>query len=317
MQLFWGKSRFGEITMTFGAMLGSVELGLIYSIMALGVFLSFRTLNTPDLTVDGSIVTGMAVSAMICSVGGNPWLALVAAFIAGCFAGFITALLNTKLGIQPLLAGILVMLGLYSINLRIMGGKSNVAIIKSDTIYKNFREFAQTEYSSIILGLIILTLITACFYYFLKTRLGFALRATGDNEDMVRASGIYSNTMRLIGMGLSNGLVGLAGGLLAQYQSVADIGMGVGMVVVGLASVIIGEAVFGTRSLIRRLIAVSLGAILYRMIIAFAFNLGMPSTDLKLVSAVIVTFALSTGALGERFSIPTLFQKVGAKNANN
>lgn len=303
--------------MTFGAVLGSVELGLIYSIMALGVFLSFRTLNTPDLTVDGSIVTGMAVSAMICSVGGNPWLALIVAFIAGCFTGFITALLNTKLGIQPLLAGILVMLGLYSVNLRIMGGKANIAIIKSDTVYKNFRELVQTEYSSIILGLIILILITSCFYYFLRTRLGFALRATGDNDDMVRASGINSDKMRLIGMGLSNGLVGLAGGLLAQYQSVADIGMGVGMVVVGLASVIIGEAVFGTQSLMRRLIAVSLGAILYRMIIAFAFNLGMPSTDLKLVSAVIVTFALSTGVLGERFSIPALFQKVGTKNAKS
>ncbi|MDD4566203.1 MAG: ABC transporter permease [Eubacteriales bacterium] len=303
--------------MTFGAVLGSVELGLIYSVMALGVFLSFRTLSTPDLTVDGSIVTGMAVSAMICSVGGNPWLALIAAFIAGCLAGFVTALLNTKLGIQPLLAGILVMLGLYSVNLRIMGGKANIAIIKSDTVYKSFGELVQTQYSSIILGLIILILITGCFYYFLRTRLGFALRATGDNEEMVRASGINSDRMRLLGIGLSNGLIGLAGGLLAQYQSVSDIGMGVGMVVVGLASVIIGEAVFGTRSLLRRLIAVSLGAILYRMIIAFAFNLGMPSTDLKLVSAVIVTIALSTGVLGEKFSIPALFQKGGKKNAEN
>ena len=299
--------------MTFGAALGSVELGLIYAIMALGVFLSFRTLNTPDLTVDGSIVTGMAASVMVCSAGGNPWLGLFLAFIVGCLAGFITALLNTKLGIQPLLAGILVMLGLYSVNLRIMGGKANVAIIKSDTVYKSFQELVRTEYSSMILGLILLILITACFYYFLRTRLGFALRATGDNDDMVRASGINSDAMRLIGLGLSNGLVGLAGGLLAQYQSVADIGMGVGMVVVGLASVIIGEAVFGTRSLMRRLIAVSLGAILYRMIIAFAFNLGMPSTDLKLVSAVIVTFALSTGVLGEKFSIPALIQKGGAK----
>ncbi|MDD2190022.1 MAG: ABC transporter permease [Eubacteriales bacterium] len=303
--------------MTFGAVIGSVELGLIYSIMALGVFLSFRTLNTPDLTVDGSIVTGMAVSAMICSIGGNPWLALIAAFIAGCLAGFVSALLNTKLGIQPLLAGILVMLALYSVNLRIMGGRANIAIIKSDTVYKNFEELVQSQYSSIILGLIILILITACFYYFLRTRLGFALRATGDNEDMVRSSGINSDAMRLLGMGLSNGMVGLAGGLLAQYQSVSDIGMGVGMVVVGLASVIIGEAVFGTTSLLRRLIAVSLGAILYRMIIALAFNLGMPSTDLKLISAVIVTIALSTGVLGEKFSIPALFQKGGKNNAKS
>ncbi|HYE69714.1 MAG TPA: hypothetical protein VEA58_13945 [Anaerovoracaceae bacterium] len=301
--------------MTIDAIVGSIELGLIYSIMALGVFLSFRTLNTPDLTVDGSIVTGMAASVMVCSAGGNPYVALLAAFIVGCLAGTVTALLNTKLGIQPLLAGILVMLGLYSVNLRIMGGKSNVAIIKSDTVYKSFEDIVPTEYSSLILGFIILTLVTAAFYYFLRTRLGFALRATGDNDDMVRASGINSSTMRVIGLGLSNGMVGFAGGLLAQYQSVADAGMGVGMVVIGLASVIIGEAVFGTKSLLRRLIAVCLGAILYRTVIAFAFNLGMPSTDLKLVSAVIVTIALSSGMMGEKFSIPALFKKGGAKNA--
>jgi len=307
--------------MTIDAILGSIELGLIYAIMALGVFLSFRTLNTPDLTVDGSIVTGMAASVMICSAGGNPYLALLAAFIVGCAAGTVTALLNTKLGIQPLLSGILVMLGLYSVNLRIMGGKSNVAIIKSDTVYKSFQELVPSEYSALILGTIILTLVTAAFYYFLRTRLGFALRATGDNDEMVRASGINSSTMRVIGLALSNGMVGLAGGLLAQYQSVADAGMGVGMVVIGLASVIIGEAVFGTKSLLRRLIAVSLGAILYRTVIAFAFNLGMPSTDLKLVSAVIVTIALSTGMMGEKFSIaalirkPAFTKKGGAKNA--
>lgn len=298
--------------MTFDAVLGSVELGLIYAVMALGVFLSFRTLNTPDLTVDGSMVTGMAASAMVCSAGGNPYLGLLLAFAAGCLAGSVTALLNTKLRIQPLLTGILVMLGLYSVNLRIMGGKSNIALTQSDTVYKSFQTIVPTEFSSLILGLIILTLITACFYYFLKTRLGFALRATGDNDDMVRASGINSDTMRLMGLSLSNGMVAFAGGLLAQYQSFADAGMGVGMVVVGLASVIIGEAVFGTGSLLRRLIAVSLGAILYRMVIALAFNLGMPSTDLKLVSAVIVTFALSTGMMGEKFS---LIRKGGAKNA--
>jgi len=299
-----------------GTIEGSAELGLIYAILALGVFLSFRTLNTPDLTVDGSIVTGMAASVMVCSAGGNPYLALLAAFAAGCIAGSVTALLNTKLGIQPLLAGILVMLGSYSVNLRIMGGKSNVAIIKSDTVYKSFHELVPTEYSPLILGVVILAVITSAFYYFLRTRLGFALRATGDNDDMVRASGIDSDTMRLIGLSLSNGMVGLAGGLLAQYQSVADAGMGVGMVVIGLASVIIGEALFGTRSLLRRLIAVSLGAILYRMVIAFAFSAGMPSTDLKLVSAVIVTIALSTGMMGEKFSIPAIMKKGGVnKNA--
>ena len=301
--------------MTLDALIGSFEYGSILAIMALGVFLSFRTLNTPDLTVDGSIVTGMAASAMICSVGGNPYLGLLAAFIVGCAAGSVTALLNTKLGIQPLLAGILVMLGSYSVNLRIMGGKANLAIIDSKTVYTSFQELVPSKYSSLILGLILLTLITALFYYFLKTRIGFALRATGDNDDMVRASGINSDAMRLIGLALSNGLVGLSGGLLAQYQSFSDTSMGVGMVVIGLASVIIGEAVFGTRSLLRRLIAVSLGAILYRTVIAFALTLGMPSTDMKLVSAVIVTIALSTGRLGEKFSIPAFMKKGGKQNA--
>lgn len=294
---------------------GSAELGLIYAVLALGVFLSFRTLNTPDLTVDGSVVTGMAVSVMICSLGGNPLLAVLAAFFAGCAAGSVTALLNTKLGIQPLLAGILVMLALYSVNLHIMGGKANIAIISNETIYTKFQEWIPGEYSALILGVLILILVTAVFYYFLRTRLGFALRATGDNEDMVKASGINSNAMRLIGLAVSNGMVGLAGGLLGQYQSVSDSGMGVGMVVIGLASVIIGEAIFGTRSLLRRLIAVSLGAILYRMVIAFAFSVGMPASDLKLVSACIVTAALSTGMLGEKFSIPAFIKKSGVKKS--
>ncbi len=298
--------------MTFITFMDSIELGLIYSVMALGVFLSFRTLNTPDLTVDGSMVTGMASSAVICSLGYSPWLGLLLSFVAGCLAGTVTALLNTKLKIQPLLAGILVMLGLYSINLRIMGGKSNIALTRSDTIYKSFGELLDVRYSSLFLSLIILAFITAGFYYFLKTRLGFALRATGDNEDMVRASGINSDAMRLIGLALSNGFVALAGGMLAQYQTFADVGMGVGMVVIGLASVIIGEVVFGTKTLLRRLIAVSLGAILYRTIIGFAFALGMPASDLKLISAFIVTFALSTGIMGEKFS---LIRKAGEKNA--
>ena len=286
----------------FSMLMDATESGLIYAVLAIGVFLSFRTLNTPDLTVDGSIVTGAAASAMICSIGGNPAFALVMAFIVGCFAGSITALLNTKLKIQPLLAGILVMLGLYSINLRIMAGRPNVALTQSNTIYKMGKEFFPSEYSSIIIGILILAVITVLFYYFLKTRLGFALRATGDNEDMVRASGINSDGIRLMGLALSNGFVGLAGGMLAQYQSFADITMGVGMVVIGLASVIIGETVFGAKSLLRRLIAVSLGAILYRIILSAALYLGLNQTDIKLVSAVIVVIALSAGVIGTKFS---------------
>lgn len=287
---------------TFAAFLGALELGMVYSILALGVFLSFRTLNTPDLTVDGSIVTGAATSAMICSMGGNPLLALVASFILGSLAGVVTALLNTKLKIQPLLAGILVMLGIYSINLRIMGNKSNIALTKSNTIYKSAKGFLPVGYSSLIVGVIMLLIISTLLFFFLKTRIGFALRATGDNEDMVRASGINSDNMKILGLSLSNALVGLSGGMLAQYQSYADIGMGVGMVVIGLASVIIGEAIFGPKNLFRRLLAVGLGAVIYRLIIAIALNLGMPANDLKLVSAVIVTVALALGMMGGSLS---------------
>ena len=291
---------------TYAALLGAVELGMIYAILALGVFLSFRTLNSPDLTVDGSIVTGAAASAMICSLGGNPILALAVSFVLGCLAGVITALLNTKLKIQPLLAGILVMLGIYSINLRIMGNRSNIALTKSETLYKVAKEIFPAGTSSLLLGAIILSIIILLLYFFLNTRLGFALRATGDNEDMVRASGISSDSMKIIGLALSNGIVGLSGGMLAQYQSYTDIGMGVGMVVIGLASVIIGEAIFGSKSLLRRLIAVALGAIVYRLVISFALNFGMAANDLKLVSAVIVTAALSLGLMGENFSLKSI-----------
>lgn len=305
-------------------LLESLELGLIYSILALGVFLSFRTLNTPDLTVDGSIVTGAAISAVICTAAADMSphmqalmciLALAASFVLGMGAGAITALLNIKLKIQPLLAGILVMLGIYSINLRIQG-KANVNLNNVPTIYRKADElFGGFEWSSIIIGVIIAAVIIALMYGFLNTRKGFALRATGDNEEMVRAYGISSDNMKLLGLAVSNGLVGLAGGMLAQYQGYSDVGMGVGMVVIGLASVIIGEVIFGTRSLIRRLIAVALGAVLYRMVIAIALYIGMPPTDLKLVSAIIVTIALSMGLLGENFSLFRKKDKGGRKNA--
>lgn len=305
-------------------LLEALELGLIYSVLALGVFLSFRTLNTPDLTVDGSIVTGAAVSAVMCSAasGMEPAMqsvmciaGLLLSFVFGMGAGAITALLNTKLKIQPLLAGILVMLGIYSINLRIQG-KANINLNSTPTLYKTVESaLGDFKWSSIVLGVIIAAVIILLLFGFLKTRRGFALRATGDNEEMVRAAGISSDNMKLLGLSVSNGLVGLAGGLLAQYQGYSDVGMGTGMVVIGLASVIIGEVMFGTSSLMRRLIAVALGAVVYRMVIGVALYLGMPPTDLKLVSAVIVTIALAMGMLGENFSLIRKKSKEGEKNA--
>jgi putative ABC transport system permease protein len=297
---------------TFGAFTGGVELGLIYSILALGVFLSFRTLNTPDLTVDGSVVTGAAISATVCTMNPDaagalgyllPFASLLAAFVGGACAGAITALLNTKLKIQPLLAGILVMLGSYSINLRIMGGRANLPLINRSTVYKFAKGILSDRWGSMIFGVIVLAVIITLFLMFLKTRTGLSLRATGDNEEMVRAAGVNSDRMKLLGLAISNGFVGLAGGLLAQYQGYTDIGMGVGMVVIGLASVIIGEVIFGTSNLLRRLIAVALGAVVYRLVLAIALSLGMQATDMKLVSAVIVIIALALGAFGESFSL--------------
>lgn len=286
------------------AAIGSIELGLIYAILALGVFLSFRTLNTPDLTVDGSVVSGAAISAVMCAAN-YPVLGIISAFFVGAFCGCITSILNTKLKIEALLSGILVMLGLYSINLRIMGNRPNVSLTMSKTIYTD----APTARPALFVGVLALWAIIILLSLFLRTRVGFALRATGDNEDMVRAYGISSDTMKILGISISNGLVGLAGGMLAQYQSFADASMGTGMVVIGLASVIIGETIFGKSHLTGRLISVALGAIVYRLIIAQALALGLPSSDLKLVSAAIVTIALAFGAFGAGFTIRGIFRK--------
>ena len=273
--------------MTFGALLGSLELGMIYAVLALGVFLSFRTLNMPDLTVDGSIVTGMAISAVICAGGGHPLLALLGA----------------------ILAGILVMMASYSVNLRIMGKTPNIPLTKSETIYKIADRLLPPQYAGMVLNLVLLAVIIAVLYLFLQTRLGFVFRATGDNEDMVKACGVSCDSMKLLGLALSNGLVGLAGGMLAQNQAFADINSGVGMMVIGLASVILGEVIFGTKTLLRRLIAAALGAVVYRILMAQALYLGMETTDMKLVSAAIVAVALSLGLLGEKGSKLQLTRK--------
>ena len=192
------------------------------------------------------------------------------------------------------------MLASYSVNLRIMGKTPNIPLTKSETVYKMADRILPPKYSGIILGVIVLAAVIAVLYLFLQTRIGFVFRATGDNEDMVRAAGVSGENMKLLGLALSNGLVGLAGGMLAQNQAFADISSGTGMMVIGLASVILGEVVFGTSTLLRRLISAALGAVLYRIIISQALYLGMESSDLKLVSAVIVAAALYLGLLGER-----------------
>jgi len=290
---------------------GSLELGIIYAIMALGVFISFRTLNIPDLTVDGSFVLGAAVSAVMCT-SNAPFTGLLLAFVAGCGAGCITALLHTKLKIQPLLAGILTMLALYSINLKVMHSKANIPLINKATIFSSFEGALVNDYAKMVIALGVLLVILVILFLFLKTKLGFALRATGDNDQMVRALGVNTNFTILMGLAVSNGLVALSGAIIAQYQSFADVSMGTGMVIIGLASVIVGEVIFGTKTLFRRLIAVILGSILYRFVIAFALELGMPPTDLKLVSAVIVALALSMSTIKESFEF--MKKRLGARS---
>ncbi len=288
--------------MNVQVLFGSIELGMIYAIMALGVFISFRTLNMPDLTVDGSFVLGAAVSAVMCT-SGHPQAALGIAFLAGCIAGSCTALLHTKLKIQPLLAGILVMLGLWSVNLRVMAGKANIPLINKTTVFNLLDGTALETYATMIIPAAIIIILMLLLYYFLKTELGLVIRATGDNEQMVRALGCNTDWTILIGLAVANGLVALSGAMIAQYQSFADITMGTGMVIIGLASVIIGEVLFGIKSLMRRLIAVVLGAMLYRLVIAAAYQLGMSPNDFKLVSALIVALALSMPVIKERYQI--------------
>lgn len=300
--------------MTFmtAASLGSaIELGIIYAIMALGVFIAFRTLNIPDLTVDSSFTLGAAFSAVLCS-SGHPELGLGAALLAGCLAGCVTGIFNTKLKIQPLLAGILVMLGLYSINLKVMGGRANIPLLYQTTVFDLLKGTPLEAYSQWLIPLLILLGIILLLLWFLKTKLGFVLRATGDNDQMVRALGVNTDSLIILGLALSNGLVALSGALIAQYQSFADVSMGIGMVVIGLASVIIGEVIFGINSLGRRLLAVVLGAVLYRLVIAEALELGMPANDLKLVSALIVALALSAPVIKRYLDL--LKRRINAAN---
>ncbi len=279
-------------------MLGSLQLGLIYGLLALGVFISFRVLNIPDLTADGSFTLGLAVSA-VCSVGSHPLLGLALAVLAGCLAGAVTGFLQTKAGVHPILAGILTMSGLYSINLFIMNASSNISLITAKTLFNGalFRLLGKDGASTLVPFLAV-ALCAALLFWFFKTHLGLCIRATGDNEDMVRASSINVDGVKILALAVSNGCVALSGAVLAQYQGYADINTGIGIVVVGLASVIIGEVLFGRRSLSFGLLSAVLGAVVYRLIIAIVLKIGLfPAFALKLVSAAVVALALSVPAV--------------------
>ena len=273
-------------------LLGAVSLGLLWSIMTIGVYITYRILDIADLSVEGTLPLGAAVACAMITRGGDPYLASLCALLAGCAAGLCTGILHTKLKIPALLSGILTMIALYSINLRIMGAP-NVSILRMNTVFRPLVKAGLTGSVAIIIvgGLCALALISI-LYWFFGTELGSAVRATGNNPRMVRAQGINTDSMKILGLVLSNGLVALSGAFIAQSQNFADVQMGAGSIVIGLASLIIGEVLFGGRSFYRRLLAVILGAVVYRLIIALVLELGMHPNDLKLFTAITVALAL-------------------------
>lgn len=284
----------------------ALMLGMIYAPMALGVFIAFRVLNTPDLTIDGSMVFGMTTCAVV-TISGHPVLGLLAGMAAGAAAGLITGLLQTRLGINPILSGILTMTGLYTVNFAVLGGQSNrylqAGTDTSLTVFRMFSEAAarlfgqsaaeQTNLLALILAALVTSAAVAALAIFFKTRPGIALRATGDNEEMVRSSSINAGASRMLGIILANALVALSGALLCQQQKYADLNCGVGMLVVGLASVIIGQVLFGRNGITAGLISAVTGSLLYRIVLQIAYKVDMPSYGVKLLSAAIVVAALS------------------------
>ena len=275
--------------------ISALELGCIYSLVALALFLSFRVLNIADMTTNGAFTLGCAVSATA-ALAGHPFLAFPLAMLAGAAAGFITALLQTRFKIPSILDGIITDTGLYTVNLAVMGFSSNVSLLKKTTLFSILKPYLGTYYR-LVPAALIAALATALMVLFLKTRLGLSIRATGDNPDMVRASSINTSFTITVGLCVANACTGLSGALLAQYQKTADINLGTGMVIVGLASLIIGEALLPKGKLWLKAAGAILGSIVYRFIIAVALRLDLPSECLKLISAVIVALAIGLPAI--------------------
>ena len=286
------------------ALPGAVAQGLCWGIMAIGVYITFRVLDVADLTVDGSLATGGAVCVMMIRAGVNPWLALLCAMAAGMVAGLITGLFHTRCGIPAILSGILTQLALYSINLRIMDSKANqaVSVDKYDLLLSQRYVRSLSLDNPLPLLVILTAVIVAALFWFFGTEKGNSVRATGANPHMARAQGINTNANLVLGLMLSNGLVAVAGGLLAQYQGSSDINMGRGAIVIGLAAVIIGEVIFGklTSSIGLKLLAVSIGAIVYYIVLQIVLQIGLNTNDLKLVTALIVALFLALSYLNVR-----------------
>lgn len=292
--------------MTFFAFSGAIEQGLVYGLMALGVFITFRVLDFPDLTVDGSLPLGAAVSSVLITKGVHPWLTLPPALLAGFLAGMITGILTTRLRILHLLASIMTMTALYSVNIRIMGGRPNVALIRSSTVFDPVRVVLKNVgidpwLTSSVVFLILIVFIVGFLIWLLRTEFGQALLATGDNPDMITSLGVNTHFTIVVGVGVSNALVALCGALVAQNQGAAEVGMGVGTIVAGLASIVVGETLFNSRKLLVRIISVVAGSIIYRLAIALALSMRVfnPS-DLNLVTAGLVVAALCVPRIKER-----------------
>ena len=282
---------------TTAIVLSALELGCIYALVAMALFLSFRVLNIADMTTDGAFTLGCAVSATM-AVAGHPVLGLFAAMLAGSAAGFVTSLLQTRLGVPSILAGIITNTGLYTVNLAVMGFSSNVPMLKTNTIFTMLEDaLGENLPTKLLLVALIAAIACALLILFLGTRLGLSIRATGDNPDMVRASSINTAFTITVGLCIANALTALSGAVLAQYQRSADINLGTGMVVIGLASLIIGETLFGRGGLWTRAVAAVAGSIIYRFIIALAMRANLPSEALKLISAIIVVLAISAPAI--------------------
>ena len=262
----------------------TIEQSLIFAIMVLGVYISFRILNFPDMTVDGTFPLGAAISAKLLTLGVNPYLTLLVALVAGAVAGAVTGLIHVKLKVKDLLAGILVMTALYSVNLRVMG-KSNIPLFEEDNIFN-------TEYSMMITIVVLILISKFLLDYLLKTKFGFALKALGDNENLIVSLGLNEEKYKIYGLMIANAFVAFSGAVLAQYQGFADVGMGTGIIVIGLASIIIGDTLFGKRRRLAGTTIVIIGSILYRGVIAVTLSMGMDASDLKLITSMIVIIIL-------------------------
>lgn len=296
-------------------LLGAISQGLLWAVMTLGVYITYRVLGIADMTAEGSLTLGAAVAAGTIAGGGNAYAGVAIAVFAGALAGLATGLLHTKLRIPALLSGILTMIALYSINLRIMGA-ANIPMLRKITVFTSVQELLgiSKTLSVILMGALCSIALVSLLYWFFGTEIGSAIRATGTNPHMVRAQGINTDTTIIIGLMISNALISFSGSLISQAQNFADLQMGTGAIVIGLASLIIGEVLFGQRHFYKRLLSMVLGAITYRIIIALVLKMGMPSDDLKLFTAITVALALSLPRFRElRRTFMKSLQKEGAR----